>query len=382
MIDFSVLESALEVAPEFESPAPNAAISAEPDNHPIEPDENPFLGSDTEYIPSGSESPVFKLPEIVDSATFTATELPDPPMLIDGLVHQGTKIIVGGGSKSFKTWVQLHAAIAVAYGQDWLGHKCARGRVLFVNFEIQPSFFQKRVLKICESLGITQEPGWLDVWNLRGFAAPYGLIIPHIIERIKKSGYALIVLDPIYKMYGSANENDASEVAQLLNALEKVCVETHAAVMFGAHYSKGNQSQKESIDRISGSGVFARDPDSIIPFTKHKDEGSFVIEPTLRNLPPVEPFVVTWNFPVFEVNHNLDPLELKAAGGRPEGVSAEDVLGVLPEQGLTLQNWQEKACQNLKILPSTFSRKKRELKEADLVMFSRINEHWKPLRKH
>jgi len=37
-------------------------------------------------------------------------------------------------------------------------------------------------------------------------------------------------------------------------------VKTGAAVGFGAHYSKGNQAGKEAIDRVSGSGVFARDP--------------------------------------------------------------------------------------------------------------------------
>jgi len=37
-----------------------------------------------------------------------------------------------------------------------------------------------------------------------------------------------------------------------------------AASVFGAHFSKGNQAGKESIDRISGSGVFARDPDTIL----------------------------------------------------------------------------------------------------------------------
>lgn len=38
----------------------------------------------------------------------------------------------------------------------------------------------------------------------------------------------------------------------------RLTVETGAGVAFGSHFSKGNQIQKESIDRISGSGVFAR----------------------------------------------------------------------------------------------------------------------------
>src|ERR1051325_5990145 len=34
-----------------------------------------------------------------------------------------------------------------------------------------------------------------------------------------------------------------------------------AAVALAGHFTKGNASAKEAIDRISGSGVFARDPD-------------------------------------------------------------------------------------------------------------------------
>src|ERR1051326_5934928 len=41
------------------------------------------------------------------------------------------------------------------------------------------------------------------------------------------------------------------------------------AVAFAGHSAKGDASVKEAIDRIRGSGVFARDPDSLVTFTKH-----------------------------------------------------------------------------------------------------------------
>jgi len=324
---------------------------------------------------------VKELPAIVDASTFVATEYPAVPELIKGLVHQGTKVVVGGGSKSFKTWVQLDAAISVAYGLPWMECETVAGRVLFVNLEIKDSFFQGRVKKICEARGIQQCPSRLDIWNLRGYSAPYRIILPKIIARIKEVGYSLIVLDPVYKLYGNTDENSASEVAQLLNELERVCVETGAAVLFGAHYSKGNQAAKESIDRISGSGVFARDPDSIIPFTRHEEEESFVVEPILRNLPPIQPFVVTWNYPLMERNQDLDPSKLKQAGGRPKESSGKDILDLLPDAGLTNQEWEDLAQKSAGISRRTFYRLKMELKTADAIMFSRINEHWKPVRK-
>src|SRR4029077_12679540 len=150
----------------------------------------------------------------------------------------------------------------------------------------------------------------IELWNLRGHFASHHILIPQIIERVKDRDYALIILDPIYKLYGETDENKAGDVARLMNALEKLAVDTGAAVAFGAHYSKGNQSSKESIDRISGSGVFARDPDTIISFTTHEEAGCFVVEPILRNLPPIDPFVVRWQFPLMQRDESLDPTKL------------------------------------------------------------------------
>lgn len=378
MIDFDLLKTGLSHVPEFESSAGEVAV-ADAEHQTGDGEQSPFQDEepDSNYGPQES-SPVFKLPEIIDSATFVSTPIPEPQHLIEGLVHQGTKVIVGGGSKSFKTWVQLDAGLSVAYGMPWLEFPTVRGRVLFVNFEIQPAFFQKRIAKIAETRGISLEPGWFDVWNLRGYSAPYALLIPKIIERIKSVGYVLIVLDPIYKLYGAANENDASEVAQLLNSLEKVCVETGAAVMFGAHYSKGNQAAKESIDRISGSGVFARDPDSIIPFTRHEEEGSFVIEPTLRNLPPVEPFVVSWNFPLMERDTTLDPSKLKQSGGRPKEHTQDDLLSVLGSDGLSSVDWRDSSEKN-GISRATYFRLKKELMDSGRVIWSSLKSRFVPV---
>jgi len=368
MIDFDKLSEAMRL--------PQAVVVQKPTSS------SEYLPEDESgYVTDEHATVMRPLPEIVDSATFIAADLPEPSCLIEGLVHQGTKVIVGGGSKSFKTWIQMDVAACVAYGQPWMGFNTSPGRVLFVNFEIQPAFFQRRLKTIMEAKGLAFEPGRLDIWNLRGHSAAYGVLIPQIIERIREVGYVLVILDPIYKLYGSANENDASEVAQLLNSLERVCVETNAAVMFGAHYSKGNQSAKESIDRISGSGVFARDPDSIIPFTRHEEDGSFVIEPTLRNLPPIEPFVVTWNFPMMERDPLLDPAKLKQVAGRPKEHGSEDILRLLKDRRMSNLEWQNEAVSKLKISRATFFRLKSELKSQNLIMFSHVDETWVAVEK-
>jgi hypothetical protein len=140
-------------------------------------------------------------------------------------------------------------------------------------------------------------------------------LIPKILGRIRDTGYALILIDPIYKGLGGRNENDAGDIASLLNEVEQLAAKSGAAVVFGAHFSKGNQAAKESIDRIGGSGVFARDPDVILTMTPHADEDAHVIDLTLRALPPVKPFVVRWNASIFSPDHDASPEHLKPAQG-------------------------------------------------------------------
>ena len=321
------------------------------------------------------DQPARPLPGIVDAAEFLAEKLTPPPELVYGILHQGSKMVLGGGSKTFKTWSLTDLALAVALGEPWLSFKTTKGRVLFLNFEIPPVFFQQRIKAVTSEKGITLSPGQFDIWNLRGHSAGYDVIIPRIIERVEGSGYLLIVLDPVYKLYGETDENKAGEVARLLNALEWLTVDTRAAVAFGAHYSKGNQAAKESIDRISGSGVFARDPDTILNFTRHETNDAFTVEATLRNFKPVPPFVVRWQFPLMRRADELDPAKLKQPAGRPKKYSVSSILGCLKGKRLTTSKWLERASSEIGIPRTQFYELLKEAKQMPGVKQDR-REQW------
>ena len=341
-------------------------------------------GSFHEYIPGEDEiadaeaardGPLNPLPEIVDACAFLSMEIKPPDELISGILHKGSKLAFGGSSKSFKTWNLLDMAISVAAGARWIGRETVKGKVLFLNFEIQGYFWQHRIAVVSKAKGIELTPGMVNLWNLRGHAANFRQIIPKVIDRCRLENFSMIVLDPIYKLYGGADENAAGDMAELFNSLETVAVQTGAAIAYGAHFAKGNASQKEAIDRISGSGVFARDPDSLVIFTKHEEDDAFVIEPILRNLPPVDPFVVRWNFPLMEAADDLNPEKLKQAAGRKSENFPEDILALLPESGLTQSDWL-KAAQEKGVSERTFFRLKSALKREGKTLESRISGKW------
>lgn len=306
------------------------------------------------------------LPPIEDAATLTALNLPKPAELVYGLLHRGSKLVLGGSSKSFKTWSLIDLALAVAYGEPFWSMKTAKGRVLYLNFEVQGAFFSDRLKSVAHAKGIELEPGKLDVWNLRGHAADFRSIIPKIERQIKSEGYSLLVLDPLYKLLGDAEENNARDMSQMMNEIERLCCSSGAAVAFGSHFAKGNASNKESIDRISGSGVFARDPDSILTLTKHVEDDAFAVEATLRNFKPLQPFVVRWLHPLMRRDDDLDPAKLKQIGGRKAEHSPEDILPLL-KRPLTTTDWQRLAQQEYGIKDRSFYRLHKGLREAGRI---------------
>lgn len=318
-------------------------------------------------------------PAIVDAADFTATSQQEPKELVRGIVHQGSKLVLGGGSKSFKTWTLLDLALSVAYGEPWLGFETVQGPVLYLNFEIQDYAWQRRIAKVAEAKQIEQKAGAVKLWNLRGRAADFQTLLPRVISQARTAGFALIVLDPIYKLYGRTDENKAGDVAALLNGLEALAVETGAAVAFGAHFSKGNQAGKESIDRISGSGVFARDPDSILVFTRHETEDAFTVEATLRNFPQPDPFVVRWQFPLMQPDSGLDPSRLKQVNGRKPDHNPEDLLALLEPRSLVNKDWIA-AADDEGISRRTFFRLKKALEQENRVSQDPVTLKWRPVK--
>lgn len=79
---------------------------------------------------------------------------------------------------------------------------------------------------------------------------------------IEKQNTAIII-DPIYKVI-TGDENSADQMANFCNQFDLVCTELGCAVIYCHHHSKGSQGSKKSMDRASGSGVFARDPDALL----------------------------------------------------------------------------------------------------------------------
>ena len=184
--------------------------------------------------------------------------------LIKDVLRKGHKLLISGPSKAGKSFSLIELSIAIAEGVNWLRWECTEGKVLYVNLELDRASCLHRFRDVYEAMGL--RPNHLDnidIWNLRGKAVPMDKLAPKLIRRAAKKNYMAIIIDPIYKVI-TGDENSADQMANFCNQFDKVCTELKAAVIYCHHHSKGSQGGKRAMDRASGSGVFARDPDAIL----------------------------------------------------------------------------------------------------------------------
>lgn len=254
-----------------------------------------------------------ELPEMVSLSDYKGAPPRLPEELISGILRQGHKMLISGSSKAGKSFLLMELCISIAEGAAWLGFPCKRGRVLYVNLEIDPASCINRFLKIYEGLGLPMTHSEnIVIWNLRGHAIPLDQLVPKLIRRVRDQHLDAIVIDPIYKVI-TGDENNASEMGAFCNQFDKICTETGCATIYCHHHSKGMQGQKKAMDRASGSGVFARDPDAqldMIELEMPEDIQNYVrdgnatawrLESSLREFPNIRPVNFWFEYPIHRV---------------------------------------------------------------------------------
>src|SRR4029077_20901586 len=147
-----------------------------------------------------------------------------------------------------------------------------------------------------------------------------------------------------------------------------------------AHFTKGNQASKESIDRVSGGGSINRDPDNLITLTRHELDGCFIVEFTNRNFKPISPFVVQWQYPLLVKRPDLDPQRLKTINPpkSESKFSDEDFLLLIKTKNgeLTTPELLQHAIDQLGCSKATILRRFKVLAAQRKIQCSKVDETW------
>lgn len=209
------------------------------------------------------------LPPIVNLAVACAKPHAPAPELIHGVLRRGHKMALMGASKSGKSWALLELAFAAASGGTWFGNRCERERVLIFNLEVDENDYLDRVDNLIAARGYDDSiRKSIDVWPLRGKGRALDLLVDEAIRQAGTEAYGLVIIDPLYKVMGEADENSNKDVGTFSLALDRLVEQFGSATSYAHHYAKGPSGQKSAIDRGSGAGTFARDADALITLSE------------------------------------------------------------------------------------------------------------------
>jgi hypothetical protein len=287
-----------------------------------------------------------------------------PPVLVNGLLYQGGKLLLAAPSKARKTWLLMHLGWAISEGLRWMDFQCSQAPVLFMDLELIQAESLNRMDAIAKATQ-SRNSGNFHFWHLRGHRLNLNRIREPLVSYCKDKAIAAILIDPFYRLSDGAAENSAEEIASFLSDIEEITRETGASVCMTHHFAKGSAAGKDALDRASGSGVFARDPDALMTLTEAEassiESPLFVLEATARSFPPPLPRALRWGFPVWQVDPDA-PLELKQPGkpGRRAEHSVEDILQILENQEISVGDWAKLAEGKLGISERKFKGLKAE----------------------
>lgn len=231
---------------------------------------------------------------------------PLAPEAIEGVLRQGHKLYMTGPSKAAKSTLLIELLMAFATGGEWLGLKCRKSKVLYINLEIDSNSFNHRVENIRSKLGITIDKGVVGILNLRGHAEPLQGLTDKLINRAKDYNFDVIIIDPLYKVQGG-DENSAGDITMFTNEIDRITEKLNCSVICTHHHPKGDVSNRQVVDRGSGSGVFGRDADALIDLIELEwepivEETAWRAEFVLREFAPRDPIDFFFDHPI----HRLD----------------------------------------------------------------------------
>jgi len=269
------------------------------------------------------------------AAEFLAADWPEPRRIIRNLLDDESRILVGGQSKSFKSWLLLDQAMSVASGQPWIGFETVQNPVLIINFELRGHYFHQRIQSIAAAKKIdlpkfeTFQVLQLRHWYLKDKSDREDFLA-HLQTLIKRKGIIYVIIDPYYRLLTEQDEEIAqTNMGAVLHGFGAIN-EAGASIAYAMHMIKGasRNTQRDPEELISGAGTLLRDPDalmSVLP-KKNDDELIYQMEFKVRDFPPIEPKLLSWDYPLLQVREDIDRSALRSVGGAARKITDTALL--------------------------------------------------------
>lgn len=227
---------------------------------------------------SSSSSTENQRPSPVVLSDFVAKRIRKPMWMVQDIWSESAHGLIAGMPKTYKSVLATDLAISVASGTKFLDRFEVPqvGPVLMIQKENNEGDVQDRVLRILDSRGLG-EHAELNGEGIRyrpGADLPIHFInnpdvdiadeddMEWIAELVRKYKPVLLILDPLYLLAPSVDENSAHQMTPILAALLKIKTAYNCGTLLIHHYHKPpaeeGTSGRKGATRISGTGAFHR----------------------------------------------------------------------------------------------------------------------------
>lgn len=230
----------------------------------------------------------------------------------NGLLNRGSKLVIGGAPKAYKSLITSTIMINIATGTPAFGATRSVGgdrrepmlrvdeprTILYLEQEIGEQDLQQRLCCQLSQLPLEHRDMALDLITVRSCDRDLRLDTMigkrAIREVILEAGSPdVVIFDPLVEFH-EADENSASEMMAVLHNLDSLQSEFGFSCIVNHHTSKATDNGRNGPDRLRGSSVLFGKADAIMLLDPDgKQKGLVKAEFTLRRAKPLDDLWLT-----------------------------------------------------------------------------------------
>jgi hypothetical protein len=212
-------------------------------------------------------------------------DIQDEPVewLIHGILPTKSFSALFGPPGSFKSFIALDMAEAIATGRPWMGNQIEKqGAVLYICGEGFGGMGAR--IKACQIHHSTPKGAPIYVirhqLNLRSSAEDFNALMMAVVQLVETTGieFQLLIIDTLARAFGGGNENDSDAMGSFITSMGKIQEFLACALMVLHHSGKdlakglrGHSSLLGAVDTQLEILRFEDQAKGIISLTKQKD---------------------------------------------------------------------------------------------------------------
>lgn len=212
-------------------------------------------------------------------------DIQDEPVewLIHGILPSKSFSALFGPPGSFKSFIALDMAEAIATGRPWMGNEIEQqGAVLYICGEGFGGMGAR--IKACQIHHSTPKGAPIYVirhqLNLRSSAEDFNALMMAVVQLVETTGieFQLLIIDTLARAFGGGNENDSDAMGSFITSMGKIQEFLACALMVLHHSGKdlakglrGHSSLLGAVDTQLEILRFEDQAKGVISLTKQKD---------------------------------------------------------------------------------------------------------------